>query len=203
MNRPVLSRFLALTFAFGVSSATAQTPTDDTTLIKQTIELRGRPIVVSLPNGARLERENGELVLRGTVANEDDVSRAENALRLLPGIWELRNELRTPTSLSRDSTSSRADYYSRYHDYNYRPPVGEHFVPGHFRADGVYVRDHFKTNPDDSGWNNWSSKGNLNPHTGAIGTKIPKLESTRQYSTRVYNSQPASGNRAMSSSRKK
>jgi hypothetical protein len=63
--------------------------------------------------------------------------------------------------------------YSRYYDYDYRPAVGYHFVNGYYRWDGTYVIGHFRTNPDDSFWNNWSSYGNVNPYTGRVGTKRP------------------------------
>jgi hypothetical protein len=65
----------------------------------------------------------------------------------------------------------------QYCDYRYRPPVGEHFVNGHFRWNGTYVRGHLKTNSDNSFWNNWSSRGNVNPYTGHVGTKLPRLNS--------------------------
>ncbi len=61
----------------------------------------------------------------------------------------------------------------RYFDFSYRPPVGEHYVDGYFRRDGTWVDAHFRTDPDDSFWNNWSSIGNVNPHTGRVGTKTP------------------------------
>lgn len=61
----------------------------------------------------------------------------------------------------------------RYYDFNYRPSVGHHYVEGYYRKDGTYVRSHYRTDPDSSFWNNWSSKGNVNPFTGQIGTKLP------------------------------
>jgi hypothetical protein len=64
------------------------------------------------------------------------------------------------------------NYFSKYYDYNYRPPVGQHYVAGHYR-NGTYVSGHYRTNPDDSFWNNWSSRGNVNPHTGRVGTRQP------------------------------
>jgi hypothetical protein len=67
----------------------------------------------------------------------------------------------------------------RCYDYNYRPSVGNHTVSGYVRRDGTYVEAHRETNSDDSYWNNWSSRGNLNPYTGKIGTKMPSLSSGR------------------------
>lgn len=48
---------------------------------------------------------------------------------------------------------------------------GSHSVKGHTTKKGVYVQPHRKTNPDNSKSNNYSHKGNTNPHTGKEGTK--------------------------------
>lgn len=71
---------------------------------------------------------------------------------------------------------------SRRYDYNYRPPVGDHYVAPHIRSDGSYVQGHKKTDSDDSFWNNWSSSGNTNPYTGSTGTKQPPY-TFRTYTT--------------------
>lgn len=60
----------------------------------------------------------------------------------------------------------------RYYDPTYRPSVGHHYVEGHMR-NGRYVRGHYRTNPDGSFWNNFSSAGNTNPNTGKMGTRYP------------------------------
>lgn len=69
--------------------------------------------------------------------------------------------------------SGNARTTSSYYNYNYRPPVGNHYVRGYVRSDGKFVQPHRRTNPDRSFWNNWSSKGNVNPYTGRLGTKRP------------------------------
>jgi hypothetical protein len=46
-------------------------------------------------------------------------------------------------------------------------------VRGYTRKDGTYVAPHQRTTPDKSKSNNWSTKGNVNPHTGKPGTKEP------------------------------
>jgi len=51
--------------------------------------------------------------------------------------------------------------------------VGQHQVRGHVTKKGVYVQPHRKTNSDRSRSNNWSSKGNVNPYTGKMGTVDP------------------------------
>ncbi len=39
---------------------------------------------------------------------------------------------------------------------------------------GTYVAPHFRSTPDASFNNNWSTKPNVNPFTGAVGTRLPK-----------------------------
>jgi hypothetical protein len=93
---------------------------------------------------------------------------------------------------SRRATSSTGSYapeapsipaigpadYSRYYDPTYRPAVGHHWVAGYYRRDGTYVQSHYRTNPDNSFYNNWSTKGNVNPYTGKAGTKVPPMSTS-------------------------
>ncbi|BAU37858.1 hypothetical protein APT_00776 [Acetobacter pasteurianus NBRC 101655] len=51
--------------------------------------------------------------------------------------------------------------------------VGSHYVHGYFRKNGTYVSPHYQTNPDGNPYNNWSTRGNINPYTGKLGTKAP------------------------------
>jgi len=46
-------------------------------------------------------------------------------------------------------------------------------VRGYYRKDGTYVQPHYRSNPDGNVYNNWSTKGNINPYTGKEGTKNP------------------------------
>lgn len=48
-----------------------------------------------------------------------------------------------------------------------------HYVRGYVRRDGTYVAPHYQTNPDSSLFNNWSTRGNVNPYTGRPGTVDP------------------------------
>ncbi len=45
------------------------------------------------------------------------------------------------------------------------------WVEPYFRADGTYVPGHFRTVANGTVWDNWSTKGNVNPFTGAPGYK--------------------------------
>ena len=51
-------------------------------------------------------------------------------------------------------------------------------VRGHYRKDGTYVQPHMRSAPDGNVSNNWSTRGNINPYTGEIGTKDPLGGST-------------------------
>jgi len=44
-------------------------------------------------------------------------------------------------------------------------------VNGYFKSNGTYVQPHYRSSPDKSVNNNWSTKGNFNPYTGKQGTK--------------------------------
>ncbi len=41
------------------------------------------------------------------------------------------------------------------------------------RSSGTYVQPHYRTSPDHSRFNNWSTKGNPNPYTGKKGYVNP------------------------------
>jgi hypothetical protein len=50
---------------------------------------------------------------------------------------------------------------------------GSNSVNGFVRRDGTYVAPHQRTNPDSNVYNNWSTKGNVNPYTGQAGRVDP------------------------------
>ncbi|MGF6412374.1 hypothetical protein OKW37_004044 [Paraburkholderia sp. MM5482-R2] len=47
------------------------------------------------------------------------------------------------------------------------------YVSGYTRSNGTYVAGHHQTNPNGTKYDNWSSKGNVNPYTGKEGTVDP------------------------------
>lgn len=55
-------------------------------------------------------------------------------------------------------------------------------VRGYYRKDGTYVRPHMRSSPDGNFWNNWSTKGNVNPYTGEMGTKTSPYGGSAVYS---------------------
>lgn len=50
------------------------------------------------------------------------------------------------------------------------------YVKGYTRQDGTYVQPHYRSSPDIYVNNNWSTKGNINPYTGAKGTQPRRNE---------------------------
>ena len=56
------------------------------------------------------------------------------------------------------------------------------WVEGYTRSNGTYVQGHYRTAPDATITNNWSTVGNVNPYTGKPGT-VSYSSSTSSYST--------------------
>jgi hypothetical protein len=46
-------------------------------------------------------------------------------------------------------------------------------VHGYWRRDGTYVAPHYRSSPNGSTLDNWSTRGNVNPYTGQYGTHQP------------------------------
>ena len=44
-------------------------------------------------------------------------------------------------------------------------------VNGYYRSNGTYVQPYYRTSPNNTVFDNWSTSPNLNPYTGEIGTK--------------------------------
>ena len=60
-------------------------------------------------------------------------------------------------------------------------------VRGYFRRNGTYVRPYYRSNPDGNFWNNWSTYPNINPYTGAVGTRrTPRYSSGYSWRTPSY-----------------
>ena len=51
--------------------------------------------------------------------------------------------------------------------------VGEVYVKGHVRKNGVRVKSFCRTVRNETTKDNWSTLGNVNPYTGKKGTKRP------------------------------
>ena len=44
------------------------------------------------------------------------------------------------------------------------------YVKPYFKKNGTYVQGHYRSNPDGNFYNNWSTKSNVNPYTGSLGS---------------------------------
>lgn len=53
-------------------------------------------------------------------------------------------------------------------------------VDGYFKKDGTHVQPHYRSAPNNSVLDNYSTKGNSNPYTGRMGTVDPFQHSTPQ-----------------------
>lgn len=49
----------------------------------------------------------------------------------------------------------------------------DQYVNGYYRANGTHVEGYHRTNADSNPYNNYSTSGNVNPYTGAIGRVNP------------------------------
>ena len=57
-----------------------------------------------------------------------------------------------------------------------------HKVKGYYRKDGTYVKPHYRTNRNNTNRDNYTTKPNVNPHTGKRGYIEPDNKSTSNYS---------------------
>jgi hypothetical protein len=51
--------------------------------------------------------------------------------------------------------------------------ASSHYVRGYTTRSGTYVSPHRQTNPNGWKFDNWSTKGIINPYTGRRGTRNP------------------------------
>ena len=45
------------------------------------------------------------------------------------------------------------------------------YVHGYYRRNGTYVQPHYRSDANATKADNWSTRGNVNPYTGQIGTR--------------------------------
>jgi|Deesub1362B_J571_1020462.scaffolds.fasta_scaffold17750_1 hypothetical protein len=63
------------------------------------------------------------------------------------------------------------------------PVIADKYVNGYTRSDGTYVDSYYRTSPNNTVYDNYSTKGNQNPYTGSYGTKSYDSYSAPSYST--------------------
>ena len=66
------------------------------------------------------------------------------------------------------ATAAHAQYYGTGSNPN------SHIVSGYTRSNGTYVAPYVSTNPNGTQRDNYSATGNVNPYTGAVGTRTPR-----------------------------
>jgi len=57
-------------------------------------------------------------------------------------------------------------------------------VRGYTRSNGTYVAPHYRSSPNSTRLDNYSTRGNVNPYTGQVGTRDPYRSSTSPYGNR-------------------
>lgn len=57
----------------------------------------------------------------------------------------------------------------------------DEYVNGYTRSNGTYVEPYYKSSPNNSTYDNFSTKGNVNPYTGQEGTRNPYGSSSSSY----------------------
>ncbi len=60
------------------------------------------------------------------------------------------------------------------------------WVDGYYKKDGTYVPGHFRSNSNNTPFDNYSTKGNINPFTGEKGYKDP-YSTFKEYKSFDYN----------------
>ncbi len=63
--------------------------------------------------------------------------------------------------------------------------LADQYVHGHFRKDGTYVQPHYRSSPNHSTYDNYSTRGNYNPWTGEKGTVDPYASQLRVPSSSI------------------
>lgn len=57
---------------------------------------------------------------------------------------------------------------------------GQKKIKGYVKSNGTYVESHYRTNANKKVSDNWSTKPNVNPYTGKVGTKTYNTDSKRK-----------------------
>ena len=53
----------------------------------------------------------------------------------------------------------------------------DEYVNGYFKKDGSYVEGYFRSSPNSTNRDNYSTQGNINPYSASTGTKAPDYSS--------------------------
>ena len=61
--------------------------------------------------------------------------------------------------------------------------AADQYVHGYYRSNGTYVQPYYRTSPNGTARDNYSFRGNVNPHTGRTGTNYYRHDLTSPYFT--------------------
>jgi hypothetical protein len=78
------------------------------------------------------------------------------------------NKLILAAALALAATAAQAQYLGTGSNPNSHP------VQGYMTNSGTYVPPHQQTNPNSTQRDNYNATGNVNPNTGAVGTRNPR-----------------------------
>ena len=59
--------------------------------------------------------------------------------------------------------------------------LADTYVKGYTKQNGTYVEPHYRSSPNSTTLDNYSTKGNTNPYTGQPGYKSPEPSNYNQY----------------------
>jgi hypothetical protein len=68
-----------------------------------------------------------------------------------------------------------AQAQSSYPTYGTGSNSGSHSTGAYTTNQGTYVQPHQQTNPNNTQFDNFGTRGNVNPYTGQAGTRSPKF----------------------------
>ena len=77
------------------------------------------------------------------------------------------NKLLRAAAMLLAATAAQAQYLGTGSNPNSHP------VQGYTTQSGTYVQPHQQTNPNSTQRDNYGATGNVNPYTGAVGTRNP------------------------------
>jgi hypothetical protein len=63
------------------------------------------------------------------------------------------------------------------------------YVNGYYRSNGTYVQPHYRTSPNNTVYDNWSTYPNVNPYTGNVGTRTYNYTPMHCFKRMTYLSQ--------------
>ena len=64
--------------------------------------------------------------------------------------------------------------HAQYRTYGTGSNSSSHSVGGYTTNSGTYVQPHQATNPNNTQYDNYGSRGNSNPYNGSYGTRSPR-----------------------------